>query len=407
MKVAVIGAGVSGLSFAKYAFVNGVKVKVFDKDSKVGGIARVKDVGGCPYHMVGGHCFNSKHKDVLDFVFGHVLPLDSWRKVQRRASILFDGCHIPYPIEYSMKDIYNQKPEKALEYIEDYFKATRGKVENLADWFSENFGVSLARDYFIPYNKKIWGRNPASMSPDWVVDKLPQPDMRSFISGLIGSASDNMPHSSFYYPKSGTQNTFIDALAKNLDISLGVHIEKVIRNSDGTFTVAGECFDKVVYTGGLNKVSNVFDVESPDVLKAVNSLEYNKVTTMLWESEPTDDTWTYIPDEKILFHRLINISNFTDIPVNVSISEAVGEVSYEDMVAAGAGLKQLKRPLGYNVSDYAYVVFNKSINENKLIINNYFEGSDIHLLGRFGQWDYFNMDICIYESMKLFRRIFS
>ena len=61
----------------------------------------------------------------------------------------------------------------------------------------------------------------------------------------------------------------------------------------------------------------------------------------------------------------------------------------------------LLTPLDYNVSDHAYVVFDKLIDENKSIIKDYFANSNVHFLGRFGQWDYFNMDICMLEAMKL------
>lgn len=405
MKIAVIGAGISGLSFAKYAKLNGMNVKVYERDSKIGGIAKVKDANSIPYHMIGGHCFNSKHHEVLDFVFQHVLPIDNWNKLNRRASILFDGHEIPYPIEFSMKDIYKFAPEKAIRYVNDYMSACRSPSDNLESWFVNNFGNSLAKDYFIPYNRKIWGREPSSMSPNWVVDKLPLPNSKSFITGLLDSAKDIMPHSSFYYPKSGTQNTFIEALAEELDITLNCPVQNLSCNSHGQFDIGGELFDKVIFTGELNNIEKVVKVDSEEVRNAISNLEYNKVTTVLWETEETGDTWTYIPCEDILFHRLIHIGNFTDKKINVCMSEAVGEVSYDDMVKAGKKLKRLKKPLDYNVSDHAYVVFNNSIDEDKSKIFEYFSNSNVHLLGRFGQWDYFNMDICIHQAIQLFNEI--
>lgn len=401
-KIAVIGAGISGLTLAKMmSQEQGFHVSVFEESKDVGGIAKVRMVGDFPYHKIGGHCFNSKHPEVLDFIFNNVLERDEWSLVERKASILFKGTRLDYPIEFSMKKLYETQPELALEFIEDYLNADHKSVDNLADWFVSNFGESLAKQYFIPYNRKIWGRDPSEMSPDWVVDKLPQPNKKSFIEGLLSSASDNMPHSTFYYPKSGSQNTLINALAEGLDIKNSSKVENVKKNEDGSFCILGERFDVVIYTGPMNKAHEVFKVEDAKVLNAINGLKYNKVTTMLWESKPTEYTWTYLPDDDVLFHRLIHIGNFTQNNYPVTITETVGEVSYDDMVEAGKKIDVLLNPLDYNVSEHAYVVFDKKIDENKSIIKDYFEDSNVHFLGRFGQWDYFNMDICMLEAMKL------
>ena len=103
-KIAVIGAGISGLTIAKMmSQVEGFSVSVFEESEDVGGIAKVRMVGNFPYHKIGGHCFNSKHPEVLDFVFDNVLEKDEWNLVERKASILFKGTRLDYPIEFSMK----------------------------------------------------------------------------------------------------------------------------------------------------------------------------------------------------------------------------------------------------------------------------------------------------------------
>ncbi|MFT2091645.1 protoporphyrinogen/coproporphyrinogen oxidase [Paraglaciecola sp. 2405UD69-4] len=402
MNIAVIGAGISGLSFAKALLhEDEFKVKVFEEKPHIGGIAKVKMVNDFPYHMIGGHCFNSKHQNVLDFVFGCVLEKEHWQKVERKASILFHGKRLGYPIEFSMKELFESEPELAINCVLDYLDAKGEESQDLEEWFINNFGKSLAEQYFIPYNKKIWGREPREMSPNWVVDKLPQPVKRDFVKGLLSEAKDTMPHATFYYPKSGTQNTFIQALAKDIDVELEAKITNIAKLENGKYMVNGQEFDHIVYTGPMDKSNEVFDIDSTEVLSAIAGLNYNKVTTMLWESEPTDYTWTYLPDPDIPFHRLIHIGNFTTEKYPVTITETTGVVSYEDMVKAGKSISMLKSPLDYNVSDHAYVVFDKGIDENKSTIINYFSETNIHFLGRFGQWDYFNMDICILEALKL------
>tara|TARA_R110001583_G_scaffold56817_1_gene171124 strand:+ start:29 stop:1279 length:1251 start_codon:yes stop_codon:yes gene_type:complete len=406
LQIAVVGAGISGLSFAKLATKKGFTVKVFEASSHVGGIARVKDLdNGVPYHMIGGHCFNSKHQDVLDFVFNDVLPLEKWHKINRKASIYFKNTLVDYPIEYSMKQIFEIDENLAINMIKDFINANGVASDNLQDWFINNFGNTLAEEYFIPYNKKIWKINPKEMSPDWVVDKLPMPNKNEFIKGLISSGADSMPHASFYYPKSGSQNKFIAALAKDIDIKFDFKIEHIIRTSTGKFSIDGIDYDHLVITAPLNEIHNLIDIKDNTVTDSISKLKYNKVTTVIWKSKPTEDTWTYIPSTDIPFHRLIHIGNFIGSEQNYSISEAVGEVTYQDMIKSGEKIDQLIEPLDYNVSDHAYVVFDKNTNTHRNTILNHFENTNIHPLGRFGEWEYYNMDICIKKSIDLVNKI--
>jgi len=407
MKIAVIGAGISGLAFAKYAKVKNenVQVKVFEKSGGIGGIAKVKDIASkIPYHMVGGHCFNSKFPHVMDFVFKHVLPESEWRKVNRQASILFKGNSIGYPIEYSIKDIFKFDEQLALNIVKDFYSASKEPATNLADWFKNNFGTTLANEYFIPYNRKIWGTEPCDMTANWVADKLPMPNDLEILKGLIGSGQDSMPHSSFYYPNSGTQNTFIAALAEGLEIELNSNISEIIENSDGTYKIGSDTFDHVVYTGPLDKVHEVVPV-AENIEQAISKLRYNKITTMIWKSKPTADTWTYIPGNESLFHRMIHVGNFIKSEQNYSITEAVGVVSYDDMVASGQQIDMLVEPMDYNVSERAYVVFDKNVTASKDEIFKFFNKKNVHLLGRFGEWEYYNMDICIKKGMDLYMQI--
>jgi protoporphyrinogen oxidase len=404
IKVAVIGAGISGLAFAKYAQVNrhdDIKVKVFEASETYGGIAKVKDINGkIPYHMIGGHCFNLKFAHVKDFVFDNILPEKDWNKINRHASILFKGHQINYPIEYSVKQIFDFDPKLALEIVKDYYCASKEPASNLAQWFENNFGKTLAREYFIPYNRKIWGEEPSNMSADWVTDKLPLPNDMEILKGLIKTGSDDMPHSSFYYPKSGTQNTFIDALAKDIKVHYGCQISKIEKNKHGKYLVQDEEFDYVIYTGPLDKIDSLIEISNQEVRSAISKLRFNKVTTMLWRSKPTKDTWTYIPGNECIFHRMIHIGNFINSSQNYTITETVGEVSFDEMKSNGKEIELLEEPIDYNVSERAYVVFDENISEAKQKIFNYFSNERIELLGRFGEWEYYNMDVCIKRAIE-------
>lgn len=405
--VAVLGAGISGLSIGKILNKN-FKVKIFEKNETYGGIAKTKNINGATYHMIGGHCFNSKYQEVLDFVFNEVMPKKDWHSVERKANILFEGLDISYPVEFAIKEIHKKKPELALSITADFLSnKDDGVYPNLEVWFRKKFGDTLAEKYFIPYNKKIWGEHPKNMSSSWVEGKLPIPDKSSFFNGLINGAKDKMPHSSFYYPNSNNQNTFIDKLAEGLPIYPNSEVKNILFNpSNKKWKINnGEEFDEVISTLPLNIISSLIDNTPSDILAASKKLKYNKVTTMFWETTGTDKTWTYVPDKDDLFHRYIHIGNFFKPQKNYSITESVGVRTYEEMHENGLKNPFLIKPLAYNVSNHAYVVFDENYKDATNDVKNYLKSIGLHTLGRFGEWEYYNMDICIKSALELSKEI--
>ena len=86
-------------------------VEILEKNSIWGGIAKTRVIGDAVYHPIGGHCFNSKHPEVLKFVFEKVLSKDQWHLVDRDAVIKLRDQEISYPIEYSIKEINKIAPD--------------------------------------------------------------------------------------------------------------------------------------------------------------------------------------------------------------------------------------------------------------------------------------------------------
>ncbi|HET8828224.1 MAG TPA: NAD(P)-binding protein, partial [Pelobium sp.] len=154
MRIGVLGAGISGLSIAKLLSPNH-DVEVLEQNSFIGGIARTKNINGIAYHPIGGHCFNSKYPEVLDFVFKKVLPKENWHSVKRKAVIRFKNHIIPYPIEYSINEIFKFDNNLAIDIAKDFLSTNENsQPENLEEWFRVKFGNTLSDHYFIPYNHK-------------------------------------------------------------------------------------------------------------------------------------------------------------------------------------------------------------------------------------------------------------
>lgn len=408
-RIGILGAGISGLSMGKLLQQeNNYEVELLERDSQIGGIAKTRTIDGATYHPIGGHCFNSKHQEVLDFVFG-LLPVENWHKVQRNSNIHFEGMDINYPIEYSIREIYKHDANLAARLTLDFLEAVdTGKYANLEDWFVQKFGKSLSEKYFIPYNQKIWNNAPKNMSYEWVSDKLPIPNKIGFIESLINEKKDQMPHSAFYYPNSNNQNSLIEALADGLQIITNHDVKSikyVRKDAQWDINNGEKRYDILVSTLPLNIIPSLISGAPKDVLEHANRLKFNKVTTMFWSTAGTDRTWSYFPDPDNLFHRQIHIGNFFDPKRNFTITEAVGERTYEEMVKAGKNDPFLHEPLDYSVSNHAYVVFDDNTKTSKGAIIKYLDSINLHTLGRFGEWEYYNMDICIRQAQQLNKKL--
>lgn len=398
-KIVILGAGVTGLSLGQM-LKDKASVLILEKEDSVGGIAKTKTVDNATYHTVGGHCFNSKYPEVMDFVFS-LLPQSEWHKTQRLSRINFGNYEVNYPIEFSIKEIFDNDSEFAYKATIDFINAIdSNSYSNLADWFIQKFGKELCEKYFLPYNAKIWGRNPEEMDYKWVQDKLPIPDKRAFFNALMRPTSDSMPHSSFYYPNTNNQLSLIDALAKGLNIRNSTLVTSIRKNADKWVINEEIEADIIVSTIPLNLLPTYIDGTPEYVLQQASLLRYNKVSNVFWESHLTDKTWTYQSSPDTIFHRYIHIGSFFKPAQGYTITECVGEHSFEEMVEYGRKDSFLIRPLDYNISEHAYVVFDENRDKAVTEVSNYLDSIGIRSIGRFGRWEYYNMDICILDSLR-------
>ena len=99
MRTAIIGAGISGVSAARMLHDKGQEVVIFEKNDKPGGLVRCDWIEGNLYHRVGGHVFNSKNQEVLDWFWSFFDRNKEFIKARRNAKIWLDGKFIGYPIE--------------------------------------------------------------------------------------------------------------------------------------------------------------------------------------------------------------------------------------------------------------------------------------------------------------------
>lgn len=419
MKYAVLGAGVSGLSCARLLHDRGCEVVVFEKESTVGGLARTRFVNGYLYDPYGGHIFNSKNKKVLDFIFS-IYSKENWKYTVRNAQILFDGRFVHYPFELSLYDL---PTDIANECADEFYKAddirkSTPEPTNYKDWLYWMFGRGIADYYLIPYNEKIWRFPLDKIETGWMRDKMPLPTKSQVANALIAKdpAETNMVHSSFHYPLRGGIQAMVDALAEGIDVRLGSEVRKIRESNNKKWVINGEGdFDRVISTIPLPELLSIIDL--PDsVRKHIEGLKFNSLNTVLFKfPKNTNITWLYIPSKKYKAHRVGYQSALTPYASPI-LGEGVGALEIiGDKISIDSDYLQhdvLPSQLGFKEAldsewcKYAYVIHDMYYRENVDYILEYFDKNpSFFLLGRWGTWNYKNMDLCMLDAMELVEKI--
>lgn len=414
MRFAVLGAGVSGLSAARMLRDLGHDVTVYEKNHTVGGLARTRLVDGYVYDPHGGHILNSKHQEVMDWVFS-LMPKDKWQFTERNAKIFFHGRYVSYPFELSLCEL---DIDDAVECVHDFILSKDGEEPtNFRDWLTWNFGKGIADAYMIPYNEKIWAYPLERMETQWMQGKMPLPTKKEMIRSMLlkNPKERKMPHSTFYYPLHGGIQTMVDAIAEGTPIKTDYTITS-IRKEDGKWRINDEePVDAVISTIPLPALPEVMALPE-SVCESIGDLKYNSLTTILFDCPKTDITWLYIPSHDYRSHRVGYQSALTPYACPTSDGgsaalEIIGpRFDVDPSFAQQPGILPeelgFKRVLDCEFTQYAYVIHDLNYRKDLREIMDYFDRDDtFHLLGRWGTWNYKNMDLCMLDAMELVRKI--
>lgn len=409
MKIAVLGGGVSGLTVARRLMEQGHNTVVYEQESHPGGLAKTRITQGYTYDPHGGHIFNSKHSEVVDWVFS-ILPKEQWQYNVRNAKIFFHERYVSYPFELSLCELTS---EDAFDCAYDYLMAQQGpEPNNFRDWLTWNFGESIANAYMLPYNSKIWAYPLEKMETHWMQGKMPLPEKRELLRSLLmkDPSERKMPHSTFYYPIEGGIQTMVDALAAPLSLRLSYPVECIERDGN-SWIINGEArYDWVISTIPLKVLVQAMTLPV-QVAEAIRHLKYNSLTTVLFDCPPTDISWLYLPDKEYLAHRVGYQSALTPTATpdkrGSGALEIIGPQRIVDdkMLTGGTIIPKELIPghiIDTEFTEYAYVIHDLDYRRNLNTIANYFNSVvGFDLLGRWAQWNYRNMDLCMRAAMEL------
>ena len=424
-KIAIIGAGISGLSTAH--FLNDrYQGTVFEKDDRAGGLIKCRRVNGNLFHTCGGHVFNSKRQDVLDWFWSKFTREEEFTKADRNSCVFMDKDenslmhdNIPYPIENHMY-LFNEDIQKAfyedLEEI-DKVKGLNAKFtdyESFGDFLRWRFGKTLYNLYFEPYNKKVWRRDLTTVPMSWMEGKLPMPTTQEMRDNNANKVEEKaFVHATFWYEKMNGSQYIADKLAEGLNIVFNADVTS-IEKAGKKWMVCGQEFDKVVFCGNIkDMVKAMKGVDVSKYAADVEALEYHGTTAVFCEIDKNPYSWIYQPSRQHESHRIICTGNFssTNNSENLPKNRITATIEFTDEIKKDQILNNLKRiPLNptyitHIYNKYTYPI--QDMNTRSMIkeLKSVLAPIGFYFTGRFADWEYYNMDVAIGAAMDLCKKI--
>jgi protoporphyrinogen oxidase len=403
--IAIIGGGISGLTIAQ-CLKNKYDVTVFESDSRPGGLIKCERIDGNLYHIVGGHVFNSKRQDVLDWFWQFFNREDEFIKATRNA-IVYLGKPIGYPIENHIYQFDKDVQKQIIMDLLDIQKFGRPDPINFEEFLRFRFGETLYDKYFKPYNEKVWKCDLKSVPLSWLAGKLPMPTVEEIIYNNFNKESEmNMVHSTFYYAKQNGSQFLVDRLAEGLKIKYNTTITR-LEKSGTKWILNGSEFDKIIFCGNIKDLPAILDgrIDITTYLKSIDELEFHGTTSVLCEIESNPYSWIYMPDKNHDSHRIICTGNFSE--TNNAEGKMTATIEFTDNVGKTEILENLKmiplhpKYIEHRFTKYTYPIQNNSTREMIMDLKECLKLKGLYLLGRFAEWEYYNMDAAVGAGIDL------
>lgn len=423
-KVAIIGAGISGMSAAHF-LSDRYEVTVFEKENLPGGLIKCRRVNGNLFHTCGGHVFNSKRQDVLDWFWSKFVREEEFSKADRNSCVFMDKGenslqynNIPYPIENHMY-FFNDEVQKAFYEDLDEIDKVKGfyakftDYESFGDFLRWRFGKTLYKLYFEPYNKKVWRRDLTTVPMSWMEGKLPMPTTQEMRDNNANKVEEKtFVHATFWYEKMNGSQYIADKLANDLNIVYNANVTNIEKNRD-KWIVCGQEFDKVVFCGNVkDMIKAIKGVDVNKYTADVEALEYHGTTAVFCEIDANPYSWIYQPSRQHESHRIICTGNFAEsnnselpndrITATIEFTDAI---SKEDILDNLTHIPLNPKYLDNKYNQYTYPIQDANTRTMFKNLKADLAPENFFFTGRFADWEYYNMDVAIGAAMDLCKKL--
>src|SRR6478736_5119859 len=366
--VAILGAGLTGMSAAIELGRRGVGYRIFEKLAQPGGHAVTIEDNGFRFDRT-GHLLHLKNDALRAEVLEWIGP--DHLQIQRRSVIWSNGVYTRYPFQ---ANTFGLPPRVAYECVQGFlaahFAKDKPKPTNFEEFCLHHFGEGISRHFMIPYNSRLWGVHPREITSDWCQRFVPLPRLEDVVAGAVGLNDRELGYNSnFIYPRLGIGRLAQGMASRLPALELGKSPLRIELGSRRLLFADEQVpFDVLLSSIPLPRLIDLLDDVPVPVRQAAAKLRCSHLHYLdvaLRRSSGKDFHWAYVPEEKYPFYRVGCYSHF-----------------YTEFARARR-------------IDYAYVIFDHEYFAALDVIRPFLEHSRIVSSGRYGDWNYSAMEDAI------------
>jgi protoporphyrinogen oxidase len=332
----ILGGGPTGLACAHgIAEASDMPFIVIERRPKVGGLAQTIRWEGHGLHDLGPHKIFTLDKDLMARVLA-LRPKDEWLLRPKQSSIYMNGHFLPYPLSpFSLISVYGLSMFAGM--VLNYAAArVRSKFNSkVVSTFKEDLvsrvGERLYKALFEPIALKLWG-DPARLDVRLSKGRVQTPSLNEVIKRLLNiRASSSFEALEFWYPKGGLQ-TLWESIVEKTGQNGTYLLNKEVMAIDVKDNTVDQIRYKDRFTGEVvetkvNKYDFVFSTlplgglpgimgsgiskNTADMIgKVVKLNELILVFLKIDKPSLIEESWVFVPDPGIVFHRLSEQESF-------------------------------------------------------------------------------------------------
>ena len=357
----IVGAGFAGSVMAeRIATQLNKKVLVVEKRNHIGGNAYDEyDAHGILVHKYGPHILHTNSKMVFDYLS----QFTEWRFYEHKVLANLNGELYPIPINRkTINKLYGfdfKNDDEVKSYL-DSVRSNHRQIKNSEDIIVSQVGYDLFEKFFRHYTKKHWNLEPKELSPQ-VCGRIP-----------VRYNDDCMYFTDKYQvmPKEGYTKMFERMLNHtNIDIQLSTDYKEIINDIK---------FDKIVYTGPIDYF---FDYKFGKLPYRSIRFEFKNYQTKIMQQSAVVNYTDLSKDfTRVTEYKYLSGQDTETTSLSYEYSQIDGDPYY---------------PIPTEANRWRYLLYKKEA--EKLY--------DVIFCGRLAEYQYYNMDQVVANSLKIFNSV--
>lgn len=432
--ILILGGGLAGLStayFLKHPW------RLIEKTDRVGGLIKTESIEGFLFDRT-GHWLHLRDPEIKKLVTETWLP-GQLVTLQRKAAIFSRGVFTRFPYQVNT---YGLPPEVVSENLIGFVEAHFGEKgrelrerepRNFAEFILRHLGEGFAKNFMIPYNRKLWTVDPSELSAAWCGRFVPKPTLKEVVDGALGVGADTIGYNaSFLYPREGGIETWAKAMLASLqggEVQVKVEPTAIdwkarrVALSDGRALTYGQLVSTISLPGLVALLAKGDAGVPEEVLAASRKLRATIVTYVsVGVSTPNRQPWhwIYLPESDFRTYRIGSPSAvyaplsppgtssfYVEYSHHGELSPADCErYALEDLLRAQMihRAEDVRFAKATEIPN-AYVLYDEQYGPAKKTILEFLDHAGILTAGRYGQWEYSSMEDAVLAGRACARKL--